>query len=258
MYDQKMEELISAAIADGVLNASERQVLYKAAQERGIDLDELEMIVQARLAKVKTKHGNVKKCPHCGATVNTFKGNCDECGYVFEGVDVISSAQKLSDLLMKCKDNEEAEKVIAAFPIPLTKSDLIQFITAIHGKVFDADNQFIDVKSGYFNKYSECIQKCRFTFANDPDFVPYLKQWENAQYLQTVKEDAEKRGMFVIVFTTPLLIALGIILGIYIGWGFWMWIVYGYLTLLVAGTVGYSMSLVAKKQYIASKRKNLK
>jgi len=45
----EMETLISAALADGVLTDKERKVLNKRAAEAGIDLDEFEVILDARI-----------------------------------------------------------------------------------------------------------------------------------------------------------------------------------------------------------------
>lgn len=51
MYNEKLEALISAALADGVLTEKEKQVLLKKAEAMGIDLDEFEMVLEGRLAK---------------------------------------------------------------------------------------------------------------------------------------------------------------------------------------------------------------
>lgn len=51
MYNEKLEALISAALADGVLTEKEKQVLFKKAEAMGIDLDEFEMVLEGRLAK---------------------------------------------------------------------------------------------------------------------------------------------------------------------------------------------------------------
>ena len=76
MYSEKMEALIKAALADGVLTEKEKQILFKRAQAEGIDLDEFEMILDARLIELKKvqkssapksdKFGDVRKCPACG------------------------------------------------------------------------------------------------------------------------------------------------------------------------------------------------
>ena len=85
MYDDKLEALISVALADGTLSEKERQVLFKTAREQGIDLEEFEMVLQARIIERQIawdgakrgvsksdKYGSMRKCPACGAIVATF------------------------------------------------------------------------------------------------------------------------------------------------------------------------------------------
>ena len=77
MYNEKLEQLIDAALADGELTEKEKQILFKKAQEMGVDLDEFEMVLDARLFKLKkaeeektkssapksNKWGDIKKMP---------------------------------------------------------------------------------------------------------------------------------------------------------------------------------------------------
>jgi hypothetical protein len=49
MYSEKLENLIEMALADGILSEKEKQVLFKNAKEEGIDLDEFEIVLDARL-----------------------------------------------------------------------------------------------------------------------------------------------------------------------------------------------------------------
>lgn len=53
LYDEKIESLISAALADGVLTEKEKQVLFKRAQAEEIDIDEFEMVLDARLVELQ-------------------------------------------------------------------------------------------------------------------------------------------------------------------------------------------------------------
>ena len=53
MYNEKIEQLITAALADGVLTEKEKQILFKNAQAQGIDLDEFEMVLDARLVELQ-------------------------------------------------------------------------------------------------------------------------------------------------------------------------------------------------------------
>lgn len=54
-YDPKLEKLIDFALADGELTENERQVLYAKAMSMGIDLDEFEMVLEAKLYEKKNK-----------------------------------------------------------------------------------------------------------------------------------------------------------------------------------------------------------
>ena len=111
MYNEKIEALIKAALADGELTEKEKQILFKRAESEGIDLDEFEMVLSAKLyehnnAKLSqqsspksNKFGDIRKCPVCGAILQSFQHKCDDCGYEFRNVEAVESAQKLFDLL---------------------------------------------------------------------------------------------------------------------------------------------------------------
>ena len=97
MYNEKIEQLIKAALADGVLTEKEKQVLFKKAHELGIDLDEFEMVLDAKLyeaqeaekqrrakaAPKSDKYADVKKCPACGTIIPPNTKVCPGCGMVF-------------------------------------------------------------------------------------------------------------------------------------------------------------------------------
>lgn len=111
MYNEKIEALIKAALADGELTEKEKQILFKRAEAEGVDLDEFEMVLNAKLFEVQQnkkpqtsspkseKWGDIRKCPSCGAILQSFQYKCDECGYEFRNVDAVESATKLFDLL---------------------------------------------------------------------------------------------------------------------------------------------------------------
>jgi membrane-bound ClpP family serine protease len=59
MYSEKLEKLIEHALADGVLMEKEKQVLLKNAEAEGVDPDEFEMVLEARLyEKTQQQVGN--------------------------------------------------------------------------------------------------------------------------------------------------------------------------------------------------------
>ena len=84
MYNEQIENLINLALADGELSEKEKQILFKKAEAAGIDLDEFEMVLDAKLfekqksdkpvtaAPKSDKLGDIRKCPACGAIVQSF------------------------------------------------------------------------------------------------------------------------------------------------------------------------------------------
>lgn len=67
MYSKQLESLIKAAMTDGVLTESEREILYKKADAEGIDRAEFDMVLNARIfeaqqeAEVREKKAAAKR-----------------------------------------------------------------------------------------------------------------------------------------------------------------------------------------------------
>jgi hypothetical protein len=53
LYSQKLDGLIDLALSDGELTEKEKQVLFKKAEAEGIDLDEFEMVLDAKLKQLQ-------------------------------------------------------------------------------------------------------------------------------------------------------------------------------------------------------------
>lgn len=124
MYNEEIELLISAALADGVLTEKEKQILFKKAQSVGIDLDEFEMVLDARLVELEkaakekaaqaapksNKLGDVRKCPQCGAVIGSFQMICPECGFEFSGVGPNKFVEKFSSELQNLIEKQDGGK----------------------------------------------------------------------------------------------------------------------------------------------------
>lgn len=185
MYNPDLEALIDAALADGELTEKEKQILFKKAQTMGVDLDEFEMVLDARLVKQKkaeqektassapksNKLGDVKKCPACGAMVQSYQGVCPECGYAFENTDANSAVKELSSLLQKEADTVKMEKIIDSYPIPMDKASLLAFVTWLRPQSTDTGNP---LANAYYKKYAECVNKIKVSFANDKELSPFI------------------------------------------------------------------------------------
>ena len=124
MFSKELEEIIDAALADGVLTDKERLVLHKRGQAEGVDPDELDIILNGRLAKMKRqedwlrptppprnltnqKLGDVIKCPSCGAQAIGGSAVCSECGYTFSNVAATRSVERLQEKLDEFNRRQE-------------------------------------------------------------------------------------------------------------------------------------------------------
>lgn len=200
MYSEQIEELIDAILEDGTITDKERQVLHKRAISEGIDPDEIDVIIDARLAKrtkeiaskvppiptqekESSKFGELRKCPACGAAVQAMSFKCDDCGYEFVGVKANSSRERLHKIINDIierhaiekanknafvrffdegSDKEDIQKAIINFPVPNTKEDLLEFLL-----------------------FLEPLAKVKFLSS---DYDPYLTKAYRAKYRECVNK----------------------------------------------------------------------
>lgn len=204
MYNEQLEKLIELALADGELTEKEKQVLFKRAETEGIDLDEFEMVLEARVfekTKNKTlepiaapksdKFGDVKKCPSCGSIAESFSTRCTDCGYNFRNVENIKSIkeffydyQKIEDSIhfqekkglqafFNTEDIDTKKKVavylkkkefIMHFPIPNSKEDILEFLTLAVPLASPA-------KKGVFSGYKKMTNFLNHEASKNYDFL---------------------------------------------------------------------------------------
>ena len=238
MFSEELESVIEAALADGALTAKEREVLHKRAAAEGVDTDELDVVIEGRLAKMKReedwlrpappsdKFGDVKKCPNCGEPVEPMAVKCSACGYEFRNVEALKSSQRLAEKLEAIDEAYRGKKIehnvgfgmkedrtifevgreqvtaIKSFPVPTTKEDLLDFAISMQSKWKSStmgDDQ-LGLKSAYKAKYDECVNKAQILFPNDPMFQGVFEQYQ-----------ADKKNIWANM-STSIKILLGVVL----------------------------------------------
>jgi hypothetical protein len=123
MYNEQLEKLIDMALIDGELTEKEKQILFKKAEAMGVDLDEFEMVLDARFydkkqnaskelvpeaaAPKSDKLGDIKKCPACGSIVGAFKAICSDCGTEFRNIDASQNITKFFEKLDELESNRK-------------------------------------------------------------------------------------------------------------------------------------------------------
>jgi len=117
----ELEKLIELALANGDLSEKSRAVILRKAETLGEDKDEVELVIDGKLAQIQkvekdtaaartphakfNKEGNVRKCPACGATVPSFTAQCTDCGHEFRNVESTGSVQSVHEALLKAEEN---------------------------------------------------------------------------------------------------------------------------------------------------------
>lgn len=123
MYNEQIESLVKAALADGMLTEKEKQILFKKAQSMGIDLDEFEMVLDARLVELQkaekekaeksapksNKLGDIRKCPACGCLIGSFNMICPECGYEFNNIQTNQYMETFFAKIEEAKKEKERQ-----------------------------------------------------------------------------------------------------------------------------------------------------
>lgn len=118
MYSEHLEKLIEFALIDGELSDKERIILIKTAINEGIDQDEFEMVLDARIFQIsknnstietniisgKTISNDFEKCPACNDFYPQFSTNCISCGFE---INSISFGSVIKDLLTKLEEFDQ-------------------------------------------------------------------------------------------------------------------------------------------------------
>ena len=250
MFSKELESVIEAALADGVLTDKERAVLHKRAAEEGVDPDELDVVIEGRLAKMKReedwlrpappsdKFGDVKKCPNCGEPVEPMAVKCSACGYEFRNVEALKSSQRLAEKLEAIEEAYRGKKVeknmgfgikqdmtifevgreqvtaIKNFPVPTTKEDLLDFAISMQSRWNSSttgDDQ-LGLKSAYKAKYDECVNKARVLFPNDPMFQGIFEQHQADKKKIWANMSTQKKALLGLILLVILTFFLPLII----------------------------------------------
>lgn len=202
------------AIADGEISEKERGIILRKAEKVGEDKDEVEMILEGKLAMMNNqkrpeveKAGNVTKCPQCKANVPSFTTKCEFCGHEFRNIDSISSITKLADLLLNA-EGERKEKstigmifnntnskvhnkkmdIINNFPVPNSKEDILEFLATATPKAKAATKltamlyggegkEKYEMAKTWKSKCEQIIIKAGFSFKNDPKTMEEIRYY---------------------------------------------------------------------------------
>jgi len=217
----EIENLINMALADDEVTEKERAIILRKAESLGFERDEVEMILDGKIALQKkeldnsqlskenlsNKAGSTKKCPSCGAPVHSFVSKCGDCGHEFRNIEAVSSIKALHLELQKGEEDERnkprswAEKmdgelavakavanrqksIIASFPVPNAKEDLLEFLSIANSEASKKLGFFIAsvhpeavLKNAWKAKFEQLIIKSRLTFNDDKKALEEIENY---------------------------------------------------------------------------------
>ena len=167
--------------------------------------------------KNSNKHGKMRKCPSCGAMVISMQANCPECNHEFSDISANNSIERLFSLLNGIENQRVIEgtgsnplkelglgyvsmmlpqkadpivkkkiEIIANFPIPATKSDILEFLIAAAPKIrnesslLDRITHNPEAKSAkmiskvWKRKCKEILLKADVVLRNDKDAIEII------------------------------------------------------------------------------------
>ena len=145
------------------------------------------------------KHGDVRKCPACGAIVEAFTARCPTCGHEFSNVAANSSIQRLFDMLNNVekdsngsvwselgfggeKDARRRKSIIQNFPIPTTKEDILEFLAlavplARKPSFWSDDEMAKEMYPTWKAKCEQIIMKAKFSLKDDTETLAMIKEY---------------------------------------------------------------------------------
>ena len=224
MYPEELEKLVEFALADGKVTDSERQVLIKKAVFLGIDKAEFEMVLDAKIFQFNQNNTDQtiedsisNKCENCQSKLASFTTTCSYCGYDIFQKKSTHSIQRLFELLNEAESHRTPDsdnpfsaigkfyadafsqisgpskvdrkkmEIIASFPIPTTKTDILEFLALSLPKARSvgnfltrnspenrAHNQFVQV---WKNKCEQIVLKAKFAMKDDPETLKEILKY---------------------------------------------------------------------------------
>ena len=153
MLHPELQHLLDFALESGEVTEKHRQVLHNKATTLGQDIDELDMIIDGEILRLKKKEDGKQttySCPNCGSSIPKSSIKCGFCGFEIsktkvtgiENIDLLKRQLKKIDI----EENEIRKKstvwknpynqisgaqnkasIISTFSMPNDKEHLLEF-----------------------------------------------------------------------------------------------------------------------------------
>lgn len=182
MLSKEMNDYISLALGDELLEVQEMEFLKRKAQEFGDDPIEVEMTVKNLLAQIKKKSDiQQTKCPNCGAFMDQLTQKCGYCGFekCIKVQDSFSS-EEFSKKLNELTDEAFKERKPSVFSriIKIVKMIFIAMCFIIFFTGLSKVNKYLNISKGKIQWY--------------PDITTYTR--DNSSYIAIIPKTEEQKN----------------------------------------------------------------
>jgi hypothetical protein len=221
----ELEKIVDSVLANGELTDRSRELLMKKAEQLGVDLIDFELELENKIAQKKSatpksnKEGSLKKCPACGAPVQSFNTKCPECGHEFKNTEANIGIKQLEEKLNKIRDvddlyyDEKVAKIIKNHPIPNTKEDLYEMLTYMSSKVLSSGaHDGGEINNAYHSRALEVINKLIFMSDVEPQIIKRAEEIKTEMTKHKEKNSIKSTIIAIVAFAA----GTGMIYGMYL------------------------------------------
>ena len=228
----ELENLIEMALADGIVTEKERAIILRKAEALGEDIDEVEMVLDAKLHLTKkaatpppltvkpekpksNKHGGIKKCPSCGTVVKSMEIICSDCEHEFSNTNTNSAVNKLMHKIEavnfdKYDDEDDyygkIATIIKACVIPSASDDIYEFGTKAISEIDDTLTYWEVDSIAWKNKADDCIMKLKIIEIKNPSYSSLRLELEKYLDEKKTKISANSRNDWLILIPVIIFI----------------------------------------------------
>ena len=146
------------------------------------------------------KYGARLTCPNCGASVNPAAIKCEECGYLFSGVEASDVIKQFEEKVTQA--NVMARPgVIKRFPVPNTQEALFAMIEYLQPlcDAYGGTTMNPMETSAYQAKFKECMTRAKISFPTHPHVLAYQEL------------EKKRKGKQTLIITIAVLFLIGIV-----------------------------------------------
>ena len=160
----------------------------------------VEPVPQEQSNERKTVYaGELRKCPSCGDTLDSFVAICPTCGYEIRESKVASSVLVFASKMEHATAIEQRVSLIRNFPIPNNREDILEFMILASTNINDETQD--EVLNAWAVKVEQGYQKAKILFEGTSDFTlidsTYKKATEIINFEK--KKSSTKKVMGIIV-----------------------------------------------------------